>query len=192
MNHSINHNCQTDSMRYPGSGSVTEENRCHDERVDHDPAIRFLCDAMLGRLARYLRLIGTDAAYRPVRSRYPIEWAIQEHRFLLTRDTTLISECIRNGQVAWFNPDHNDSMIQFQRTVCHFNLKIDIENTRPRCVWCNRMLASVRKSDADGEIPDYVVLHSTTFLKCPECRRIYWNGTQHHQFISQIAHHTSW
>ena len=56
------------------------------EKYDYEFEIRFLADAMLGKLAKYLRICGFDTAYRTVNDEDPVQWARKEGRILLTRN----------------------------------------------------------------------------------------------------------
>jgi len=52
--------------------------------------VRFAADRMLGRLARWLRILGHDVAYGPhLGGRTLVRCARQEGRLILTRDTRL-------------------------------------------------------------------------------------------------------
>jgi uncharacterized protein with PIN domain len=55
-----------------------------------------------------------------------------------------------------------------------------------RCILCNRRLRSLEKEKMEGKVPDFVFAHQISFFGCPQCGRIYWQGS-HSSAMSRIA-----
>jgi uncharacterized protein with PIN domain len=150
--------------------------------------MKFIADSMLGRLARWLRLLGYDTAYYPdIDDSLLLRIAREEDRILLTRDTRLVKiRGLRNFLLL----DENDPFEQLRKVINTFNLTPYVksgETTRPpvfsRCSLCNNALNSVPKEQAKAHVPAYVYLTSDNFKKCAECNKFYWKGT--HQGLLQ-------
>ncbi|HSN05479.1 MAG TPA: Mut7-C RNAse domain-containing protein [Nitrospira sp.] len=141
------------------------------------PVIRFMADAMLGRLARWLRILGYDTAYEKVTTDEAlIEQAVRDNRWLLTRDRRLaLRKLIRSRHTLIASDD-----VEGQLHQMHRELKIDLDLTHRRayrCADCNVVLTSIRHVDAAPLVPPFVAQQYEEFLQCPRCRRLFWPGT---------------
>ena len=135
---------------------------------------RFIADAMLGRLARWLRLLGYDTEYDPaVDDPELARRALRGGRILLTRD--------RGIPARYRLPDA--ILIEADRPLAQLRQVVDAlgldwrGRTPTRCTLCNQALVSIPREKAAGRIPPFVHAHHRTFFRCPRCRRIYWEGT---------------
>ena len=137
-------------------------------------APRFAADAMLGRLALWLRLLGFDTFYEAdVDDAALARRALDEQRTLLTRDRALLE--------AWTLPDAylvaaEDSQAQLQEVARHFQLAAHAQPFS-RCSRCNAPLEPTSLDAVRARIPPRVAATHVAFLRCPACRRIYWEGT---------------
>ncbi|MGA6826186.1 Mut7-C RNAse domain-containing protein [Nitrospira sp. NS4] len=141
------------------------------------PVIRFMADAMLGRLARWLRILGYDTAYEKViTDEALIEQTVRENRWLLTRDRRLaLRKLVRSRHTLIVSDD-----VEGQLHQLHRELKIDLDLTHQRayrCACCNVVLTSIRHADAAPIVPPFVAQQYEEFLQCPRCRRVFWPGT---------------
>jgi hypothetical protein len=143
-----------------------------DVKGDSEP--RFVCDVMLGRLARWLRFLGYDTLYRNDASDEDlIEDAGREGRILLTGDTRMSSSS-RNVTILRIR---NHSLGEQLREI---GVKVDM--TSPpglfqRCSLCNTLLREVTGSCVEGRVPEYVRCRHESFFSCPTCGRVYWPGS---------------
>ncbi len=135
---------------------------------------RFIADANVGRLARYLRLLGLDCRYRNDYIDTEIaRIAVAENRIVLTRDRRLLRrKAITHGCFV----RANDPREQVREVIRRFDLYRDI---RPwnRCTECNGVLASVDKSAIEDQLQPLTRRYFDRFLCCPDCGKIYWQGS---------------
>lgn len=131
-----------------------------------------LLDAMLGRLARWLRLMGYDAAYLADTDDVEVvRLARAEARVILTRDRGLAR---RSGiHVILIDSQRLDE--QIVQVSTHFGPPR--QPVIPRCGVCNTPLAELTRPAAQGRVPPYVWRTQGAFTECPNCRRVYWPGT---------------
>jgi uncharacterized protein with PIN domain len=144
---------------------------------------RFLADAMLGRLATWLRILGYDTEYSQAEDDLLVRRAREERRILLTRDTGLL----RRRQLPchlFIQSDHVKT--QVRQVVRNLALDLSIPPAR-RCARCNVVLESRTKTEVAGRVPEFVWSHHDTFWGCPNCGRIYWAGS-HRRGMDEAIH----
>ncbi len=143
---------------------------------------RLLADAMLGRLARWLRILGYDTLYNPRWTDDELaRLARAERRTLLTRDVALAR---RRGLLALYvaSEEVGAQLCQVAR-----DLRLGEERTFSRCPVCNESLEEVPRSWAWGYVPPYTFCTQRTFSLCPDCNRFYWRGTHWERMRSLLA-----
>ncbi len=143
------------------------------------PQVRFLCDQNLGRLAKWLRILGFDAEYMSHWDEDFMKQAIQSGRIVLTRRGAL-SE--KKGMM-FISHDHVQDQLQELMDV--LDLK-DMKEPFTRCSLCNVSLENTTRDEVKGLIPDYVYNLHDIFAICPSCGRVYWKGTHIHRMYGMI------
>ncbi len=145
------------------------------KRVDSDcPA--FIADAMLGRLARWLRILGYDTLYnKDIADSDLIRIARQEGRIVLTRDRGITAKKTIRGYI-FITSDHIADQL---REVFQVLSMRGFPRPEPftRCPVCNSQLKRLTKKEVSGLVPDHVYLNNSEFSCCPSCGRIYWRGS---------------
>ncbi|MGD0111510.1 MAG: Mut7-C RNAse domain-containing protein [Armatimonadota bacterium] len=134
---------------------------------------RFVADCMLGRLARWLRAFGFDAAYDPFADDSAVvERARERDAVLLTRDTRMRAPDVRLLFI-------NDDRVEDQLRQLVEELPLDLSEARPMtwCTVCNQPLAPTTRHEVWDRVPPFVYLTQVEFAACPECGRVYWEGT---------------
>ncbi|MDA8388221.1 MAG: Mut7-C RNAse domain-containing protein [Nitrospiraceae bacterium] len=147
-----------------------------------------MADVMLGRLARYLRLLGHDTAYeRDITDAALLLLALKEGRILLTRDTGLAArKVLPRGRTFLVLSD--DPARQLKEVIDHFSLgPPPPEGLIGRCTVCNSPLArvGVRQSVRDL-VPEHVFLSGKDFFRCSGCGRVYWEGSHIERFMKDM------
>ena len=145
---------------------------------------RFIADVMLGRLTRWLRLLGFDTLYyHDISDTQIIRIAKEQGRFILTRDTRLIKI---KGIKDYLLIRANDSFQQLLEVIRALNLQ-DF-HLLSRCVSCNGQLSRLPdKTEIKDAVPDFVFLNFHSFLTCRSCGKIYWEGTHPKLFREKLA-----
>ncbi len=144
---------------------------------------RFVVDTMLGRLARWLRAMGYDAAY-PGRAEdgWLLELAIAENRILVTRDVSLARLARHRG--CLIRSEHVDR--QIAEAVQALALVPSRDDWLSRCLSCNTKLEPRSKDSVKEQVPERVFGTQTEFMACPSCHRIYWWGSHADRILSRL------
>lgn len=144
--------------------------------------MRFIADGMLGRLARWLRILGYDVIYSARLDDAELaRMARIENRILLTRDTGLVK---RKG-VKFVLVKSDDVYEQLRQLLDELQLSLDAA-AFSRCSECNTPLVDVHPESVASEIPPYVLATQTRFRRCPGCGRVYWRGTHWEKMRQKI------
>jgi len=144
---------------------------------------RFIADAMLGKLTKWLRVIGVDVRYDPYGSdRQVLWWATQEGRIILTRDRRLGQRC-GTAPHLWIASDYYHE--QLRQVVQTFGLEHE-SRLFTRCLRCNTPLREVAKQAVAGKVPPYVFGTQPAFKHCAACDRFYWSGTHRDNMGRQL------
>ncbi len=134
----------------------------------------FAADRMLGRLAKWLRLLGYDTVYSKSLSDEEFLALRDQGRILLTRNTSLAKR-LENGRLVFVH--HNDTKVQLQEVIHTLGLKPEPRHFFTRCIICNEALKSVEGEDVVGRVPEYVWSSHNDFSECTTCGKIYWPGS---------------
>lgn len=145
---------------------------------------RFVADNHLGRLARFLRLLGFDTSYEknwddPELARISAE----EHRIILTRDVGLLK---RSAVTHGYYVRAVGARGQVAEVVRRFHLSGRLEPFT-RCMACNGTLAPVAKEAIAHRLPPGTRRKFDHFSVCSSCDRIYWQGAHHPELRRIIA-----
>lgn len=141
--------------------------------------MKFVCDVMLGKLAKYLRLLGLDAVYLSDPARLTDMRESEEPWIFITRRAKT-TECqksfvvhseLARGQVA----ELRDVLQPF----------IDPAKVMKRCIVCNISLEDIERNEVEQRVPEFVFHHYKRFRRCPSCERIYWEGS-HTKHMSDL------
>jgi uncharacterized protein with PIN domain len=143
---------------------------------------KFAADRMLGRLAKWLRVIGQDVIYGPHLSGYGlIRAARAENRLILTRDRGLPRK--QPPDFVFIQSNHYREQLRQVIETCHLN---PLLNSFTRCLECNALLQPRTKEAVKDSVPPYVYETQDKFSWCPECRRIYWPATHHQRMVNEL------
>src|SRR5699024_149199 len=127
---------------------------------------RFMVDVNLGKLARYLRIAGFDAAYQNDAEDDELIARMQtEQCILLTRDRKLLMrKVVRHGYL----PRSDNAAEQLEEVLRRFQL-VDKINAFSRCPHCNGLLRSVPKEQVLHRLEPLTKRYFDTFSQCPDC-----------------------
>ncbi|MCJ7579039.1 MAG: Mut7-C RNAse domain-containing protein [Candidatus Aminicenantes bacterium] len=136
--------------------------------------MKFAVDCMLGRLAKWLKILGFDTAYfSKIEDDDLLVFAQNESRVLLTRDNGLIEKS-KNVPALFITSEKWSE--QIQQVLKEFDLKGEI-NPNSRCIACNTVLKALPKERARNLVTPFIYKNAEVFSLCPECGRVFWKGT---------------
>ena len=136
--------------------------------------MKFLLTSELGRLAKWLRILGFDAEYtREKNTGSVIIRALRDGRIILTRNhhfpkrtgiriLTLRSQALKS---------------ELAETIKELKLAVNDDMMFSRCTICNKELVNIERSRVAGRVPEYIYEANEKFLTCPKCSRVYWQGS---------------
>ncbi len=137
--------------------------------------MRFLCDQMLGSLAKWLRILGHDAAYAREGEGDDdrlLERAADEERVLLTRDKEL---AYRADGAVLIESTSLERQLRCVFDAC--DVEVSVDAMLNRCTVCNVPVVAVDKAEVCGDVPEHAYEMHERFWRCPSCGRVYWKGT---------------
>ncbi len=154
------------------------------EESEHDWS--FAADVMLGKLAKWLRVLGFDARSVLLANRALIESLVSGGCIPVTR-----REKFRDiDGVVFIRSDHHFE--QLKELISLVSLRSDEVRLFSRCILCNAGLVRIARKAVFGDVPDYVFETASDFRKCPECGRVYWPGSHRRKMIGQLESLTGW
>jgi len=148
----------------------------------------FLVDAMLGNIAKKLRLLGYDSEYvSDIDDSKLIEKAKNENRTIISRDHNLIDRAKKNEISSVYITKENE-IEQFLEILETTHLQFDeISGDSARCTKCNSPTSQINKLEIKNKIPQGVLEYHDKFWKCDRCNQIYWEGT-HIKNLQEFVH----
>lgn len=153
----------------------------------------FIADCMVGKLARWLRLLGFDVSYySKIDDARLIELGEKENRIILTRDHELINKASKRKSLAQrillVESEHWEE--QVEQVLDHFNLRDEI-NPNSRCLTCNTQLKFLPRSRAKNLVPSFIYEQAQGFALCPGCGRVFWKGSHFRDMERKLKRFTT-
>ncbi len=144
---------------------------------------KFIADVHLGKLTRYLRMVGFDVLYENnFEDDEIVKISLEEKRAILTKDRGILKQSeVTHGY--WVRSSKVKE--QVVEIIKRFDLKKLIKEFT-RCIECGSMLESISKNEIINELPPKVSKSQTEFSRCPSCEKLYWKGTHYHRMLSFI------
>jgi len=149
--------------------------------------IRFIADNNVGKLARWLRLIGYDTLlFKQKDDGQMIKIALSENRVILTKDTQFMNRrLVTNGTLKTIHIKQDDPKLQVQELVETLNLDYHFKPFS-LCLECNRALIARDRQEVQNLVPTHVLETQTQYTECPACHRIYWPGTHWQAMVKKL------
>jgi uncharacterized protein with PIN domain len=143
----------------------------------------FAAEKTLGKLAKWLRLLGFDTLYEPEITTERFIEALENDRIFLTR-TQRTKKQLVSRKLIFIESDH----VEKQLNQVVRELGLTVADTRPfsRCLRCNSLIVTAEKDSLWGRVPDYIFQTHDLFQKCPKCGRIYWPGSHTQRSLEKI------
>ena len=144
---------------------------------------RFILDSHLGKLARYLRLLGFDTLYdRHVTDRQIVDEIKKSRRIVLTRDIGLLKNktIVKGYWVREVIP-----LRQLREIVSQFALS---KKKKPFhvCLACNGKIIAVKKEKVIPYLKSDTLKYFREFVMCANCKKIYWQGSHYDKLLTVV------
>jgi uncharacterized protein with PIN domain len=141
---------------------------------------------MLGKLARWLRILGHDVTYsNPISDNELLRLAEKENRVLLTRDLQLYKRAIGRGLDAYYVEGKSEST-RIAKVTDRYNLLLTINMDKSRCPICNTPIETILKEKIKDQVKEKTYANYNQFWKCPNCGQIYWQGAHWKQIQNTL------
>lgn len=131
---------------------------------------------MLGKLARWLRMLGNDAKYaRDLDDEILVKIAKTEKRVLLTRDSELYERAIRKHAETFLVEGENEAE-RLAFLSARYGIDLKFNPSISRCPKCNAKVKPAKKEEIGNKIPCSTQTFYKEFWECPKCEKVYWQG----------------
>ncbi len=141
---------------------------------------KFISDVHLGRLTRYLRMMGLDVLYKnDFEDDEIVKISLKEKRAILTKDRGIL----KRGEVThgyWVRSIKVEE--QVKEVLRRFALQKEIKEFS-RCIECNDLLKPIKKELIINQLQPNVAQSQNEFYKCPSCKKNYWKGTHYQRML---------
>ena len=154
---------------------------------------RFLADDMVGKLARWLRIIGLDVASAGrVDDNNLVRRALDGDRVLLTRHGRLLEQITakdlkpRRAELRWIVLKSPQYLEQIEQVLEETGAEIDEERLFTRCLVCNSLLEPASKQEVAGEVPEFTYAAQDKYVRCRNCNKVFWRGTHTDRILNKL------
>lgn len=147
---------------------------------------KFLIDSNVGKLAKWLRMMGYDALlFDEIDDGKMVKIALSQGRVIVTKDSEFMKRrAITSGRVRSILVAGDSPKLQMLSVLDELNLS-HVHRPFTRCLECNTQLMPKNKAQVAGNIPPRVYNSQEQYMECPTCHRIYWRGT-HWEAMTKI------
>jgi uncharacterized protein with PIN domain len=147
--------------------------------------IKFLCDHMLSRLGKWLRVAGhdTEIILTSISDREVLNRALATHRQLITRDRHFLEMKAAIPLLIYLKANDFDACMQ------ELNQKMKINwlyAPFTRCLTCNSLLEKADSPERLQQIPLHISQKKNEFWYCPFCHHFFWEGSHTERMLHQL------
>ena len=149
--------------------------------------IKFIADNNVGKLAKWLRIIGYDTLlFKEKDDNKMIKLSLNGDRVILTRDTQLMKRrLVTEGKLKAMLINQDNPKAQLQGIMKNLDLSYSF-SPFSLCLECNQPLAPQSKKEVQNAVPPYVFETQNQYMECPMCHRIYWRGTHWQAMVKEL------
>lgn len=157
--------------------------------------MKFLADAMCGKLKTFLRIFGYDTVYAddleevfnisPVPDKMLAEYAIKNDRIIITRDYPFYKK-FKDRSIYLEGEGVYNYLSQLK---LKFNLEYDFNIKKARCSICNSILKKINdKNQIINEVKPQTLKQFENFYQCtnPKCKKVFWKGSHIEKIMSRL------
>lgn len=148
--------------------------------------MKFILDRTLGRLARWLRILGYDTLYfKGEIGRDLLNEALKENRIVITRKQDMLSRNFRGSMIV-LKEDRVENQVKEIMGKLPLMMSCSIFTI---CLICNEKLERISREAVKSHVPEYIFATQSDFRICPRCERIYWPGTHRERALKFMKLH---
>ena len=139
---------------------------------------KFMVDQNVGKLARWLRMMGYDALlFEGENDGQMVKLALAKDRLLLTKDSQImLRRVVTSGHLKVILIESDEPAEQLRQVMEALGLDYHL-NPFSRCLECNTLLQPRQPEEVCHLVPPYVYHTQSRYVQCPSCGRVYWRGT---------------
>jgi uncharacterized protein len=143
---------------------------------------KFVVDTMLGKLAKWLRVMGFNAHYQPFFDEARVEHLTKDGFILLSRQRERIDAY--SASIHILSDNIGDQLREMKQKKY---IPPPRQSWFTRCLICNVVLNRVTAEDASENIPEYIFYQDNAIIRmCPSCKRYFWPGSHKNRMINQL------
>jgi hypothetical protein len=146
-------------------------------------AFKFAADSTLGKLAKWLRLLGFDTTFETNDSDEVFTDHAENGRVVITRSKNIRKQL---GDHKFIFIASNNPGMQLKQVLAEIGIHRSVLQPFSRCIQCNIEIVDVGPDEVYGLIPDYIYESHNKFQKCPQCSRIFWRGSHTKRALEKI------
>ena len=144
---------------------------------------KFVADVHLGKLTRYLRMLGIDVLYENnFDDEKIVHLSTKEKRAILTKDIGILK---RNEVTHAYWIRSTKAELQTKEVLGRFHLQNEIKEFS-RCLECNELLKSIKKETIIDQLPPKVATSKNEFYECSSCNKFYWKGSHYLRMLKFV------
>ncbi|MFN8671837.1 MAG: Mut7-C RNAse domain-containing protein [Candidatus Sericytochromatia bacterium] len=144
---------------------------------------KFMVDANIGKMSKYLRMMGFDTYYDlSIDDKEIVEIAEEQERIILTRDIGMLKRKIATHGYFIKSTDINEQVLE---VIQRFELKDKI-NEFSICLECNTKVIRVNKEKVKDNVPERIFFDYEDFYECVKCKKFFWKGSHYDKMINDI------
>jgi uncharacterized protein with PIN domain len=145
--------------------------------------ICFAADRALGKLVKWLRILGYDTIYEKDVSSQRFCKHLEKNRIILTR-TEKIRKAVTDHKLVFVKSNYLEA--QLRQVIQEIGIKRKEIRPFSRCIHCNLSLVDINKNDVFNQVPSYIWEIHEEFHICRQCERIYWPGSHAQRSMEKI------
>ncbi len=146
---------------------------------------KFICDVHLGRLCKYLRMLGWDTLYS---NQYTPDEIIaisrHEKQIILSRSYQLTRHKEVTHSYWIWSPD---PLEQIKDLINKLDLS-KLADPLTRCLNCNHRIVPVEKQEILHRLQAQTAKYFNEFFSCPSCDQVFWKGSHYENMMDFIRH----
>lgn len=147
--------------------------------------MKFILDNMLGKSAKYLRMLGYDTIYPPPEDdKATLKLAQEENRIVITRSKKLYNKASKELRIVLVKSNCFGN--KFREIIKKLDIKLNKDRLFSRCLLCNTPVEKVEKSAIKDRLPAKVKKHFDNYRNCPDCSKIYWEGGHTERMLNRV------